>query len=102
MKIVNLELMKLDIFEKAIRTRANELKAAMHNRRSALNAEKSKLLKSNYVFKRSPTYTGSLGAVKDSITYLTIRINKISVMEDKNIFDEELLNTIESDYRKQL
>lgn len=91
-----------DIFDKKIRERATQLRTALYDRRTYYNNQKRTVLSSRDRKFSANARRDALLEIKDSITFLTIRINKITVMQDKNIYDEEVLDQIDHDYHKQL
>lgn len=96
------DLIAKDIFNEDLTRRAKELYQALFDRRTALNHAKSKLLKSNRRYKLTPQYEHRLENVKNSITFLTQRINQIKTMMDRNIIDSDTLGEIQSDYKHQV
>lgn len=96
------DLLSQDIFQQDAQRRAKQLYDALFARRASLNERKSKLLKSNYRFKRTDAYANQLENVKDAITFLTQRINMVSVMREKNSIDLEALKDIEAEYNSQV
>ncbi len=101
MGIISDEIMRADIFEKALRTRATTLYRALFERRAALNKQKTQLLKSDFRYKATQAYMDTINVVKDNIKFLTNHINKVDTMLKKNNIDADMLEKIEIDYNKQ-
>lgn len=67
MGIISDEIMRADIFEKALRTRATTLYRALFERRASLNKQKTQLLKSDFRYKATQAYTDANNVVHGDV-----------------------------------